>query len=370
MKNVLMVGPVPPPYGGIAAVVQEIVDSELRNEYKFEVFDSQKDAPSELGLLKRLPFNIKRIFNFNKLITQKKFDFAHLHFDRSSFRGKIFIILSLRLRGIKVLMHLHGTSWESFYEDVSKAQRFTAKLGLKYSNIILVLYNLWVRNIKEILPDANVWVAANFVNDESSFSHHLVDEYRKKCGFSQDDIVVTFVGGLGRRKGCFDILEAVPLVVSKRPQVKFLFVGGDDYSGEFDGIKNTVESTDLSRNVFLTGEATREDVTVYLNMGQIFILPSYLEGAPIAIIEAMRASLPIITTPVGGIPDMIEHGVNGLLISPGKPEEIAESILRLVDDPFLRRSLGKTAHEVFRKRYSTSSAIREIARIYKKLENM
>jgi glycosyltransferase involved in cell wall biosynthesis len=370
MKNVLMVGPVPPPYGGIAAVVQEIVNSELGRNYSFEIFDSQKGAPSSFGILRRLPFNVKRLLNFNSLISRKKFDFAHLHFDCGSFRGRALMILSLRLRGVKVLLHLHGTGWEVFYDEVSKTERLFARIGLKASDIIIVLYDLWVRKIREILPEAEVYVTSNFVQEVSSASPDTLRIYRDKFGFRDDDIVVVFVGGLGWRKGCFDILEAVPKVIAQNPRVKFLLVGGDDYPGEFEKIRGQVVTDGLSEWIHLTGEASREDVTIYMQMSQIFLLPTYREGAPVAIIEAMRASLPIITTPVGGIPDMVQDGLNGLLIQPGNPEIIAQTALSLASDPDLRAKLGKAAREVFTKRYSSSRAIGELAEIYKKIEQL
>lgn len=368
MKNVLMVGPVPPPYGGIAAVVQEIVNSELNKTYSFEIFDSQKGAPSEFGLLKRLPFNIKRLLSFNSLISKKKFDFAHLHFDCGSFRGRAPLILSLRLRGIKVLLHLHGTGWEVFYDEVSKSERIFAKLGLRACNIIIVLYDLWVKKIKEMLPEAQVYVTNNFVSEKQDIPDSTIRSCRQKLGFKDSDIIVVFVGGLGWRKGCFDILEAAPKVVETRPDVKFLLVGGDDYPGEFDNIKRQAEEKGLGETVFLTGQASREEVTQYLMMSQIFLLPTYREGAPIAIIEAMRASLPIITTPVGGIPDMVTDGHNGILIEPGRPDQIAQMVIRLVDEPELAKKLGETGLEVFRKNFSTRSAIEQLARIYQKME--
>ncbi len=368
MKNVLMVGPVPPPYGGIAAVVQEIVNSELNKTYAFEIFDSQKGAPSEFGVLKRLPFNIKRLLNFNSLISKKRFDFAHLHFDCGSFRGRAPLILSLRLRGVKVLLHLHGTGWEVFYDEVSRSERIFAKLGLRSSNIIIVLYDLWVQKIKEMLPGAQVYVTNNFVGEKDDVPDSTIRNYRQKCGFDDGDIVVVFVGGLGWRKGCFDILEAAPKVVEARPQVKFLLVGGDDYPGEFGNIKSQAEEKGLGDRVFLTGQASREEVTAYLMMSQIFLLPTYREGAPIAIIEAMRASLPIITTPVGGIPDMVTDGYNGILIQPGRPDQIVETVIKLADDTELRKRLGKTGLEVFNRSFSTKSAVEQLARIYQKIE--
>lgn len=368
MKNVLMVGPVPPPYGGIAAVVQEIVNSELNTSYAFDVFDSQKGAPSEFGVLKRLPFNVKRLINFNALISKKKYDFAHLHFDCGSFRGRAPMILSLRLRGIKVLLHLHGTGWEVFYDEVSQSERIFARLGLKASNIIIVLYDLWVMKIKEMLPESQVYVTNNFVGEQIDVPDSIINDTRKRLGFNDDDIVVVFVGGVGWRKGCFDILEAAPIVLQSRPNVKFLLVGGDDYPGEYEKIKTQVKQKGLDRDVIMTGSASREEVTQYMLMSQIFLLPTYREGAPIAIIEAMRASLPIITTPVGAIPDMVTSGLDGILIEPGHPEQIAETVTRLVDNPDMRAKLGQSALEVFRKRFSTKSAIAQLAKIYEKIE--
>lgn len=367
-KNVLMVGPVPPPYGGIAAVVEEIVNSDLKNEYSFEVFDSHEDAPSGFNILKRLPFNIRRFIKFNRVISQKKFEFAHLHFDIGSFRGKTLLILTLRLRGVKVLLHLHGTGWDAFYDNVSGSKKFFARTGIRFSNITIVLYDYWVRKIREILPEAQVYVTSNFVQEAKPVSQERVAEFRKRFNFSEDNIVVIFVGLLGWRKGCFDMLKAMPEVLKQRPRVRFVLVGGDDYLGEFDSIKQQVIDQGLSDRIFITGQAEREDVPVYMKMSQIFLLPTYREGAPIAIIEAMRSSLPIITTPVGGIPDMVEDDYNGLMIQPGNPEQMASAVIRLVDDPDLRERLGSTALKVFNEKFSSAKAIGQLAGIYKKME--
>ena len=367
MKNVLIVGPVPPPYGGIAAVVQEIVNSRLAEDYSFEIFDAQEGAPSEFSLLKRLPFNVKRLLKFNLMILKKRFDFAHLHFDCGSSRGRALMFLSLRLRGIKVLLHLHGTGWEVFYDEVSESERLFARIGLRASNIIIVLYSFWVRKLKELIPGSEVYVTNNFVGPGEPVPEPIILEYRKKCGFEEDDIVVIFVGGLGWRKGCYDILEAIPALVAENEKMKFLFVGGDDYPGEFEKIKDQASEHGLDQNIYLTGQASREDVTVYMQMSQIFLLPTYREGAPIAIIEAMRASLPIITTPVGGIPDMVTDGFNGLLIEPGHPEQIAQAVRRLVADPTLRRELGRAANEVFEQKFSSSAAIGQLEKMYEKI---
>jgi len=102
-----------------------------------------------------------------------------------------------------------------------------------------------------------------------------------------------------------------------------------------------------------------------LAMSEVFLLPSYSEGMPVAIIEAMRSKTAIISTRVGAIPDMIENGVSGLLIKPGSPEEIAEAVMLLKKDEHLRMRLAAGARQAFDNNFEVSKAIGELAEVYK-----
>jgi glycosyltransferase involved in cell wall biosynthesis len=125
-----------------------------------------------------------------------------------------------------------------------------------------------------------------------------------------------------------------------------------------------VKEEKLSPWAQLTGELEREKVPAFLGFADIFLLPSFWEGMPVTIIEAMRSGLPIISTPVAGIPDMIDNGVSGLLINPGSPDEIAEAVLLLKQDKALRDKLAAGAKQRFEEKFEFSKGIEEIRVLY------
>ena len=132
---------------------------------------------------------------------------------------------------------------------------------------------------------------------------------------------------------------------------RFVFVGSEENSGEMAKLMDQVEKQGLQRWVTFTGEVVREKVGLFYGLADIYLLPSFIEGMPITIIEALRSGLPVISTRIAGIPDMIEPEVSGLLIEPGAPEQIAQAVLTLKADPELCRRLAAGAKRTFEEKF-------------------
>jgi glycosyltransferase involved in cell wall biosynthesis len=132
-------------------------------------------------------------------------------------------------------------------------------------------------------------------------------------------------------------------------------------------LKAILEKEELGHWVRIVGEVARDKVPAYYSLADIFLLASFSEGMPMTIIEAMQRGLPVISTSVGAVPDMVEHGVSGWLINPGSPEEIAESVLRLKRDGALRRKLSEAGKAVFEEKFEFSRGIGEIRRLYESM---
>jgi glycosyltransferase involved in cell wall biosynthesis len=98
-----------------------------------------------------------------------------------------------------------------------------------------------------------------------------------------------------------------------------------------------------------------------------FVLPSHNEGLPMSLLEAMAATLPVISTPVGGIPEVVEHGVNGLITDAGNVQSLANNMRALVDDAELRAKLGRAARETIQSRYSAEAVLPRLERLYQQL---
>ncbi|MGB6063219.1 MAG: glycosyltransferase family 4 protein [Desulfomonilaceae bacterium] len=365
MKHVLVVGPVPPPYGGIASVLEDIVNSDLSKDYVFEVFDRSATFPPEAnGLIGKNLFRAKRFLRFFKKVRTGNYHFVHIHSPDPVFLGTTIFMLLSRLAGGKILLHVHGTDWDRFYTRGSLFRKLYTRIGLALPSKIVVLYQLWVDNVKKLCPTADVRVLRNLVHVQSPPDANEIEDVRQSLGLTKDNFVVVTVGSVGWRKGSFEILKAVPRVVSRDDSVRFTLLGGEEEPGEMAQLTAIVEAEKLEPWVRLTGELEREKVPSFLALADVFLLPSFKEGMPVTIIEAMRSGLPIISTRVAGIPDMIEDGVSGLLINPGSPEEIAEAVLRLRRDEALRAKLEAAAKVTFEEKFEFARGIQEIRALY------
>jgi glycosyltransferase involved in cell wall biosynthesis len=151
-------------------------------------------------------------------------------------------------------------------------------------------------------------------------------------------------------------------ILKERHPVHALIVGG---GRRIDEIKALAASLGLAGEVHFLG--TRRDVPDLLNAMDIFVLPSYSEGVSLALLEAMAAGLPVIATAVGGLPEVVTDGENGLLIPPRDAEALATALARLLEASDFAKKLGQNARKHVREHFSLDRLGREINEIYEEL---
>jgi glycosyltransferase involved in cell wall biosynthesis len=364
-QRVLLVGPVPPPFGGIASLLEEILQSKLAETCQFDVFPRNEWAPRVARYpLARNAQRIARLFRFVRRLHTGHYDLVHLHSADPIFAGSVVFTILARMMRVPVLLHLQGTDWDDFYENVSRGQKAIIYWGMRVPQRIIVLYRQWAVNIRRLAPKADVRVVPNRIKARPQPDQSVVEDIRTRLGLGKEHLVCLSLGSVGWRKGSFDILDAVPQVSSHADQVRFVLVGGEEKPGEMKRLRHQVNALGIDRWVILTGGVEREQSFAYLDLADLFLLPSYVEGQPLAILEAMQAGKPVISTPVGGIPDAIDHGISGLLVAPGAPGEIATAVLKLVRDPELRSSMGIAARKSFQERFDMDQGLEELRAAY------
>jgi glycosyltransferase involved in cell wall biosynthesis len=163
-----------------------------------------------------------------------------------------------------------------------------------------------------------------------------IGRLKKHYGIKDNDMVIGEVANLRSMKGHVDIINAIPTLIEKHKNVKFFFAGEDASNGE---IARYAEEKNVDKYIIFAGFCN--NIPEILSLFDIFILPSLWEGLPTAIIEAMAMGLPIISTKVGGIPELIDNAKNGILIEPKSPQQIASAILYLLENKDLAKSMGE-----------------------------
>jgi len=349
--------------------MQALLQSDLKREYHIELFERHSIFPDGYeSFLWRNVFRFKRFVAFLEKVYPRKFDLVHIHSDfNGGFPGTIVFMILTRLAGVKLLLHLHGTDWHFWHTTRPWLRRFRNELAFRIPHAIIVLYGLWKRELLSLIPNQKVHVVGNAIEDAPKPQAKDVESIKADLGIGSSDFVVLTVGFVGRRKGALETLKAVPELVRHKPTIKFVFVGGEEFPDETLPVLDKIRTDRLEPWVLLVGEVPRSKVPLYLSCADVFLLPSLQEGMPIAVLEALRAGLPVVVSRVGAMPEMIEHGKTGMLIDPGKAEDIVDAVKKIADDAELRSSLAKNGRALFEEQYEVGACIKKISKIYQSI---
>jgi glycosyltransferase involved in cell wall biosynthesis len=284
---------------------------------------------------------------------------VHVHTaSRASFVRKSSLAAMARLFGRKTVVHVHGGGFEDFFDGASAATRSAISATLARADLVLALSDVWKQRLARMAPGAEIRVLRNSVATDD-----FAPLAATRADVPEDGGALLFLGALNRGKGVYDLIDAMEAVVRDRPGV-VLELGGDQDVAE---VERLVTEKGLSDNVRTLGWVRGREKLDAFARAHAYVLPSYCEGLPISLLEAMSAGLPVVTTPVGGIPEVVKHGVNGLMITPGDVRGLADSILTLLGDGALRETMGATNTELVRSRHDAGQVAGTLASWYNEL---
>lgn len=259
-------------------------------------------------------------------------DVVHIHFSSgaSSIRKEILARRALQA-GKCVVMHAHGSEYKLYWHGMTDAQKRRTLRVLKKVSVLVVLGEAWRDFFASIgVPGERILVLPNPVKIPEKVPNR---SGRKRVTFA-------FLGMIGNRKGAFDLLDAIcKLTPNTRNRCHFIFAG----NGEAGRLRMLANASGLTSEVTILDWLDAEKRDEVLAEADAFVLPSYNEGLPMALLEAMAWGLPIICTPVGSITDVVIDGRNGLLVSPGEVAAITAAIERLAGNESERLKIGAAA---------------------------
>lgn len=174
--------------------------------------------------------------------------------------------------------------------------------------------------------------------------------------------LLTTVAVLREPKGIQFMIEALPIIAAERPDVYYLIVGDGVYRSELE--RAAAESAGRARIIFA---GQRNDIPQILSASDLFILPTLTEALPTVLAEAMAAQTPIVASRVGGIPEMVTDGVNGSLIAPGSPGELARACVDLLSNPQRMKSMEIEGLRIVRAKFDVCGQVEELKRLYLQL---
>ena len=257
-----------------------------------------------------------------------------------------------------IIDHWHG------FTRFNRKRRFICRVLGRFTDLSLAVS----RGVRDYLVSqsgldpAKVRVVANGVDVAAIDAARPGKAVRRELGLPEGLPVIGLVGRLDHwGKGHKELFSAMAHIRERHP-VQALIVGGGRRAAE---VRQLAQSLGLADAVHFLGQ--RQDVPDLLNAMDIFVLPSYSEGVSLALLEAMAAGLPVIATAVGGLPEVVTDGENGLLIPPREAAALAGALTRLLEAPDFAKKLGQNARKHVREHYSLDRLGREINEIYEEL---
>jgi len=342
-KRVLLLGPTSPSIGGIATAVNILMRSKLAQE-----FDIKLNANSN-----HRPMNKKGIVDIQNLVSSALI-LSRLVYDIYVFRPKIvqveaaggisflkqsLYVIVARIFRCKVIVSLHCANEDEPLIEFAK----NGKLSEMYCGWVLrqckkikLLSSKWSNSFADRwgLSDDKVFGLKNCLDITFPWGASLSALHDSNV-FS-----VVSVGSVGKRKGSFLLLEAIKKIREEGIDATLLLVGPEEREGGMADLEKVAFDGGIARNVQFLGGQSREHTLEILIKGDVFALPSYAEGLPYSIIEALAVGCPVIATDVGAVRDIIRNEETGLLIDAGNIDQLVDALRRMANDIVFRKKLA------------------------------
>lgn len=341
-----MIGPALASQGGISRVEQLLINHWNNPTYHIEHLPTQCEG----SFLRKLGFAVKAFIVFAFTLLRRKPDLVHIHFSArgSIYRKSLFILLAWLFR-VRVVLHAHGPEFHLFFQkEIPAWVRSYVRFVLNRAAKLIVLGSGWQSFYRQIYTRSAPVILRNPT---------VIPEARAHKG---EESIVFMAGRLGNRKGTYDLLAAYQSLCLRIPEAR-LWLAGD---GELEEVRRIVHEHGWEEKVRIPGWLREEELREAYQSATIFVLPSYNEGLPMALLEAMAHGLPVITTAVGGIPELVRHGENGFLIQPGDIAGLTHYMEVLLRDSSLYERMSCNARKSVEKEYSIEEIIRRLSLIY------
>lgn len=370
--RVLVIGPGPAQVGGVTTFIRILMSSRLVAEkYDLIRLDTTR-AEEDLSTagrfsLRNFSYLMSQTFQLVRIAVHQHPVVMHLAVTSgwSFWKVGAFLIIG-KMLGMKIVAHIHGGSMREYYRKHPPSIRRLIGWVLRQADVVIALSAQWQRFLlDEVRSDLCVVVMPNTV-DAPFAAAAKQDDYASR----QQGNVVLFVGQLARAKGMFDILRAAPLVLASREDAVFLFAGGAREAQIQAELECFSLEAGLGSAVQFLGEVTGQAKLDLFRRATLFVLPSYGEGLPYVLLEAMAVGLPVITTPVGAIPEIIEDTHHGFLIQPGDYAALATRIIQLLEDGSLRQRMGLAGRRLILDSYLPDVAMTQLVSLYDRLQGV
>lgn len=355
-RSVFMIGTDPAGKGGVASVISVYREGGLFDRYPIRYLASHAEQGGAVKALRAVGAGLGLLAN----LLLRRVALVHVHSaSNASFARKSRYLALARWFGVPTVFHLHGGGFAKFVASDAGVER-RVRRTLDGSAAVIALSDSWARFLRGLSPAARIEVIVNPVPLAQAAAGAAPQQ---GAGVAADAQRVLYLGRASRAKGVFDLVDAVARLRAEGRTVR-LAIGGD---GDLDALRAHIAAQGIADAVEVLGWVGPDDKRAQFQRSAIFALPSYDEGLPMAMLEAMAQAKAVVVTPVGGIPEAVQDGEHALLVPPGDVPALAGALARLLDDAALRARLGQQARARVIERYAAERVLARVGALYESL---
>lgn len=301
-------------------------------------------------------YGLLQILDLFRIMRKHHPDIIHTH----GYKTNILGFLVAKLFGMPIVTTVHG-----LYPSKRKTELFVnlSLILLRHFDIIIVVSDQIKATLKnKKIPLEKMTTISNVPPIRNKESSSNVNAFREEIGISSDAKLIGFVGRLEHVKGCAQLIQAISQLADSHSDYYFVIVGEGP---ERESLERQVRELDLEKQIYFCG--FRDDVKYVFQSLDLYVLPSLNEGVPLALLEAMLHGVPVVATRVGGVPEVIQDRVNGILVPPNDPGALIKNILESLSNQDETAVRVLEAKRTISREYNVKNWIGKIENIYTKL---
>jgi glycosyltransferase involved in cell wall biosynthesis len=365
----IVVGPVPPPFHGCSVTTACLLESSITETFDVYHLDtSDRRSLDNLGQwdLRNIFLALKTLYTGALWCVLRRPRVVYIPISQNAagfLRDALLIWCGSVLAGARVIVHLHGAMFREFYESTSAPMRWLIDTTMPRVQSGIVLGGALKGHLSQWIPSDRIAVVPNGTPCPSVFP----------TGRRTPGVTVVFLGNLLLFKGIADFTAVAADLAQRYDDLGFRYAGRWTYDPFFkisaDQIRTdclaTIERSGRADAFEFVGELDRGGVRTFLQNADILVLPSYQEGLPLVLLEAMAAGIPVISSRnVGAIDDVVVQDVTGFLVEPGDRPALTNAIETLARDTDMRRRMGRAAFERCRSEFSMELWTRRLEDVF------
>lgn len=352
--KILIVGQLPPPYHGSNVMTEMTLRALQQAGYKSvfvnKSFSKDMKTIGRFSIRKLLRIPILALLLLKaRIVEQPKLCIYFIGCSKGAFLVDAFLVFLLRVYRLPYILRFGGKGFRDL-QNQSLFWRLLVSVTLSNALGGIVVGETLKEDVDLFISRDRLVTVPNAIEWQPLMRQPLRKEY----------VQVLFLSNLTPSKGPMEFLKAAKIVIHQEKSIRFVLAGAVWSQPFYQELQSYISNAELSDFVEMPGGVYGEQKEDLFSSSDIFVFPTYYETFGIVNVEAMRAGLPVISSPEGAIPEVVQDGVTGYIVNPKNPEEIADRILRLVRDADLRERMGRAGREAFESKYTLSAYARNL----------